>query len=218
MSFLIEASLRSISGASSVVPVVSSEAILCVSTCFLFVRAERIRSVRLMPRYGLRQSCLGRTFAGHVPESRLDFQLSLAQPLLLGESAFRVGLEARRGRRDGGLECRPFDQQGHRFGQVLACSLRIRPFQEEGKASAIRRRRESAGRRYGIGGAGFKRLGTFEKGIDSLAEPGLGRGEVHQRLGVAGDLVGMTRETGQNRLRQRVASAGGGNAAQAVGG
>ena len=98
-----------------------------------------------------------RAFPGHLPESRLDCQLSFAQPLLLGESAFRVGLETGRGRGNGGLDRRPFDQQGHRFGQVLVRNPRIGSFDEEGEASAVRRRLEDVGG-YGVARAAFKKL------------------------------------------------------------
>src|SRR6478609_7211144 len=158
-SFLIVASLRSISGASSVVSVVSSDAIVLASTCFLFVRH----------RLGFGRSFIQRrrtgTFPGHLPESRLDFQLSLPQPLLLGERAFRIGLEAGRGRRDRMLERRPLDQQRDRFGQILAGRLRIGSFYEEGEARAVRRRREGSRAGYGSKRAAFKAFAVVEQGI-----------------------------------------------------
>ena len=136
----------------------------------------------------------------------LEFQLSFAEPLLLGESAFRVALEAGRRRGDRSLERRPFDQQRHRFGQVLARGLRIGAFREEGKAGVVRRRREGARRRIWGGPAGFKRLDAVEQRVDRRAPGRLRRAaRPSSGLGMARDLVGMAGEAGEHRVGEAVA-------------
>src|SRR5690606_36454221 len=133
------------------------------------------RAGRMFPK--CRATVRGGALPGHLPESRLDFQLSLAQPLLLGESAFRVGLEAVRGRGDGSLDRWPFDQQGYRLGQVLVRNLRICSYDEEGEASAVRRRPEVSCGKYGIIAVGFKEI------VVRGGESGLQGGEAEEGFG-----------------------------------
>src|SRR6185312_3556416 len=142
ISFLIVASLRSISGASSVLVSSASEAMRGLIR-FLLPGSRGFRVFIVQRR-------TGGAFARHLPESLLDFQLSFPQPLLLGEGAVGIAVEPRRRLRDRRLERRPFDQQGDRLGQVLASGLRIGSFQKEGKAGVLRRRSEGLEARYGI--------------------------------------------------------------------
>src|SRR6185312_9566443 len=116
ISFLIVASLRSINGASSVLVSSASEAMRGLIR-FLLPGSCGFRGFIVQRR-------TGGAFPGHLPESLLDFQLSFAQPLLLGEGAFRIAVEPRRRFRYRRLQRRPFDQQGDRLGQVLARGAR----------------------------------------------------------------------------------------------
>ena len=118
----------------------------------------------------------GGAFAGHLPESPLEFQLSFEQPLLLLEGRILERLfEASGGVGKRGFQCRPFDQQGDRFGQVFPGDLRIGAFHQEGESSVIRRRSEVTCGGYGGLPIDFKRFGGVEQGVDGLGEGGVRR-------------------------------------------
>ena len=103
------------------------------------------------------------------------------------------------------LQSWPFDQQGNGFGQIFARFVRIGTFNEEGETGVIRRRRKMPLCRYGRNVALFKAFGSFEQVIHRLCHLGIMSGEAQQIVGVAADLVRISRKAMQHSLGKHVA-------------
>ena len=117
----------------------------------------------LFYRFGrsIQISCKRSPFSCHLAESRLNFQLSFAQALLLGKGGVWIVIEPGSGRTNRCLKSGSFDQQGDRFSQILARFYRIGTFNEEGETGVIRRRLDLPITCYGGNCAVFKGIGHF---------------------------------------------------------